>query len=217
MNTPNPVDPDKLRARLTQAVEPVKPSPDALVRIKAGGRKRRRLQWSIGSGAGVLAIAGAAAAVVAVSSIGHPSALHRTTQPGYSPTATATTTAPVPSTVPTATVNAAPTTAATTTSQPSSSVEATPAGTTTPPGTVTTTPGKPASVTSTSVATAPVPHDVDGDGKADTAVVQRTGSKVQLVVQLAGRTVASAPFGSPTDAAGTRSRSSRSTVTVAAR
>ncbi|MDX6256284.1 MAG: hypothetical protein QOJ11_2618 [Frankiales bacterium] len=193
MNTPTPVDPDKLRARLTHAVAPVKPSPDALIQIKAGVRRRRRLQWSIGSGAGVLAVAGAAAAVIAVGSLGHPSAAPRTVEPGYAPTVTATTVSP-PVTTTTPRVTSAPVTSApaTATGSPTSGVA--------PVGPALSVTATSAPVTSSPVTTtakgplAPVAHDVDGDGMPDTATTQFSGGTARVVVHLAGKAVSSGAF-----------------------
>lgn len=179
MNTP--VDPDKLRTRLTQAVDPIKPSPDALVQIRSGVRRRRRLQWT-SSGAGIVAVAGAAAAVIGLGSLGHPTAVPRTAQPGYSPSA---------GTSPT-------TTSPATTTQPSAAASPSLAAGT--PGAAVTT----SSVAATSAATSaaatkpgdhPVAHDVDGDGMPDTAeTVFAPGIKAHLVLHLASGPVTGPTF-----------------------
>lgn len=184
MNPPTPVDPDKLRARLSQAVEPVNPSPDALIRIKAGARRRRRIRWSLGSGAGVLALAGATAAVIGVASLGHLDAAPRPVQPGYSPASVATTPSPpAPRVTVRPTAEEVPSVAAVT------SVAAHPSLAVTPSASAATRPSAAASSAAVSVA-----DDVDHDGKPDTATLERTGTQAKVVVHLAGRTVTSAPF-----------------------
>jgi hypothetical protein len=173
MNTPTPIDPDELRARLAQAVEPVKPAPDALVQIRAGVRRRRRLQWTLGSGAGAIAAAGAAAAVIGIGSLGHPTAAPRTVAPGASETLSVTPTPVAPSSaaLPSATppTGAAPVvTSATHSSATTASVSSTPVGR----------------------LSAPVAHDVDGDGRPDTATtVFAPGADAHLVLHLASGTV----------------------------
>lgn len=210
MNTPSPVDPEKLRARLSQAVEPIKPSPDALVQIKAGVRRRQRWAWGIGSGAGLL-VAGAAAAVIAVGSLGHPSAAPRTVAPGYSPTVSTTPTtsptshpavaapaSPRPSVtrglLPSLPVAAAqPATAGVVTTQVRATTKA--VATITGKGTSATPPAGSA-VTPTSTGTLqPGQHDLDHDGKADVVRTEFLDSKTaRLVMTTAGRTLHSAPF-----------------------
>ena len=205
MNAPTPVDPDKLRARLGKAVEPVTPSPDALIRIKAGARRRRRLQWSFGSGAGVLALAGATAAVMGVASLGHPDAAPHPVQPGYSPTAVATTSpAPPPSLTVRPTASEVPSLAGVTSvaANPGSAVVLSASTATRPLAAASSAATTSATVTSaavtsaaaTSAAVVSVADDVDHDGKPDTATLERTGTQAKVVVHLAGRTVTSAPF-----------------------
>lgn len=207
MNPPTPVDPDKLRARLTQAVAPVTPSPDALFQIKAGARRRRRLRWGIGSGAGVVALAAGTAAIIGVASLAQPDASPRTVQPGYSPTSAPTTSvAPAPSVTAQPSRSDSPSHAAAAPIAAQSSLRPTPStsvgGTTTPSAAASSAPTTTATVNSAAVTSAAVTpaavvsvaDDVDHDGTPDTAVVERSGTQATVVVHLAGRTVTSAPF-----------------------
>ena len=207
MNTPTPIDPDVLRSLLTQAVEPVTPSPDALREIRTGIRQRK-LRLSFGTGAGALLITGGAvAAVIALGSAGSPQASSVTLQPGQTTTGTAArTTAPT-------------TTAPTTTAPARTTPPAVPVLTVGPAGSVSaavvtgvpnlggpaivtgSTSATSSAVTSTPVSpppTAPlvVANDVDGDGTADSATISYAGNGTArlLLHSGAGKVVASAPF-----------------------
>lgn len=201
MNTPTPIDPEDLRRLLARAVEPVQPSPDALREIRTGIRKRR-LRLSFGTGAGALLLTGGAvAAAVAIGSPGTPQAT-ATLEPGQTTSTTApesaapTTTAPAPTTTPAApirrlvpAISAGPS-AATGVPDLGGPTLDTAAVTSTSGSVITSTPAS-----SPAAPPAVVAHDVDGDGKADTAVTQFIDAKTaRLVVHLARRTVTSAPF-----------------------
>ncbi|CAO5249402.1 FG-GAP repeat domain-containing protein [Frankia sp. AgKG'84/4] len=190
------LEPDELARLLSEAVEPVRPSPDAYRRIQAGVARRRRWRLPAYTAGGMVMAALIALAVVAI----RPSPSNQVVEPAAPPvmptnyTAPAVPgTAPVPgrsgqgggtagtsggagsaSHAPTTTVTPRSSVAASTPTTPTASPSQPPASVSPPPGgldspQLPTPTAKPAGV-----------NDIDGDGRPDTVGVAADGTTLQI-------------------------------------
>ncbi|ABD13040.1 hypothetical protein ThrDRAFT_01899 [Frankia casuarinae] len=183
------LEPEELARLLTEAVEPIRPSPDAYRQIRAGIDRRRRWRLPLMTAGGMVMAALIGLAVVALRP---PPSSNELVEPAVPPLVTAPVTGPsrtpvAPSTGGTGrsaragggSGGGAATWSATTppTALPSTSVSSPPvtAGSSASPTTVTQdSPQLPTAVVKPAVA-----GDVDGDGRSDQ--VRATGSKLEVV------------------------------------
>jgi hypothetical protein len=186
------LEPGELTRLLAEAVEPIRPSPDAYQQIRAGIDRRRRLRLPIFTLGGMVMAALVALAVVAI----RPSPNNQTVEPAAPPVLPSTYVGPtqagtVPSSGgsgPTGSGGRGPGQGGGTTrtySPPRTQVTTPPA--TEPP--LTATPSSPVSATSTNAASPPLPtpvakpagvNDIDGDGRPDTIGADGTTLQVQF-------------------------------------
>ncbi len=187
------LEPDELARLLSEAVEPIRPSPDAYRRIQAGVARRRRWRLPAYTAGGMVMAALIALAVVAI----RPSPSNQVVEPAVPPimptnytAPSGPGTAPVPgrssqaggtgggtgaaSHAPTTTVTPRSSVAATTPVVPSTSPSQPPASASPPPGgldspQLPTPTAKPAGV-----------NDIDGDGRPDTVGVATDGTTLQI-------------------------------------
>ncbi|SNQ46023.1 conserved hypothetical protein [Frankia canadensis] len=186
------LEPDELTRLLTEAVEPVRPSPDAYRQIRAGIERRRRLRLPVFTLGGMVMAALIALAVVAI----RPSPNNQTVEPAAPPVMPTNYTAPTQAgTVPSSGGSGRPGTGGGHGTGQGGGTAATPTPprtrTTTPPVTPpasTATPSSPASA-STGVGSPQLPtpvakpagvNDIDGDGRPDTVAADGTTLQVQF-------------------------------------